>query len=75
MKLFNPPSSASDDGVLAFQTFTALRACHDDNGKQRLESEWVELKYSCGLIRKISEAAENGCFSDISADTWHVILP
>ena len=37
-KLFDPPSSASDDGILAFQTFTALGARHD--GKKRLESNW-----------------------------------
>ena len=37
MKLFNPPSGASDDGVFAFQAFTALRTRHDDNGEQRLK--------------------------------------
>ena len=37
-KLFDPPSGASDDGILAFQTFTALGARHD--GERRLESKW-----------------------------------
>ena len=28
-KLLDPPGSTSDDGILAFQTFTPLRARHD----------------------------------------------
>ena len=81
-KLFNPPSSTSDDGILAFETLTTLRARHDgkEAGKKVVGS-WIFIA-CCRLIRilqnnKSSEAVEKvnsnrkvyflfSLFSDIS---------